>query len=459
MDKAIREKLENFSVEPPEHVWSGIHETIIRQRRKRRMAYVAWTAAAAVVVFAFIAGWMLNEKSGTITKTLVEEKTSVPAEQKSTVLTEEQNTDVSTEQVEEPKLTANDVPVITAKNESIAKYAVDSKNVTATKEQAAERYNYRLLASRTNVVFERKDVALAEVKYKVEPSVNALSESDYMLIAENISSKNFNDDNENGWVVGAHVSPGYSAHSSNYSGQYAQNLNQVSEGGVSNVGGGISVQYKSNKRLSIESGIYYAQNSQSEKSSGLAYGPSMDFSASPQASVADAPSYSNAIRVSREGLAMNSTAGVVNLSNAPKGAEISTLNSAFGNKYRTTLLADGEFSQEFDLVEIPLYLRYKLIDKKFGVDIMGGLNAGLVVGNNAYIENSYGKQNVGETEDISTLNVSGTIGFGVNYGLGKHLSLALEPRFNYYLNSINSNPEVDYKPYRIGLFTGVYYAF
>ncbi len=90
---------------------------------------------------------------------------------------------------------------------------------------------------------------------------------------------------------------------------------------------------------------------------------------------------------------------------------------------------------------------------------MGGLNAGLVVGNNAYVENNSGRQRIGNTEDISNLNLSGTFGIGINYDLSKHLSLAVEPRFNYYLHSINTNPDVSYKPYRFGLYTGVYYAF
>ena len=90
---------------------------------------------------------------------------------------------------------------------------------------------------------------------------------------------------------------------------------------------------------------------------------------------------------------------------------------------------------------------------------MGGINAGLVVGNNAYIDNSYGLQNIGETEDISTLNLAGTIGVGLNYTLGKHISMAVEPRLNYYFNSINDNPEVVFIPYRIGVFTGLYYEF
>ena len=106
-----------------------------------------------------------------------------------------------------------------------------------------------------------------------------------------------------------------------------------------------------------------------------------------------------------------------------------------------------------------MYLRYNLLDKRFGIEVLGGVNAGFVVGNNAYIDNEYGKQNVGSTEDISTLNFSGTVGVGVNYMLGKHFSLAVEPRLNYYLSSINTNSEVVYRPYRIGIFTGVYYEF
>jgi hypothetical protein len=100
-----------------------------------------------------------------------------------------------------------------------------------------------------------------------------------------------------------------------------------------------------------------------------------------------------------------------------------------------------------------------VIDSKIGVELITGLNAGIVVGNNAYIDNQYGLQNIGETQDISPVNLSGTVGVGVNYALGKHFAVALEPRFNYYLNSINTNPSVEFRPYRIGFYTGVSYEF
>jgi opacity protein-like surface antigen len=93
------------------------------------------------------------------------------------------------------------------------------------------------------------------------------------------------------------------------------------------------------------------------------------------------------------------------------------------------------------------------------LELITGVNAGIVVGNNSFLNNQYGLQNVGETRDISTFNVSGTLGLGFNYALSKHFSVALEPRYNYYLNSINTSSSVDFKPYRIGLYTGLTYEF
>jgi hypothetical protein len=156
---------------------------------------------------------------------------------------------------------------------------------------------------------------------------------------------------------------------------------------------------------------------------------------------------------------MNSTAGVIAFSGTPKGAELSADFEASKSEVSNLVVPNGSFSQVFQFMEIPLFVRYRIVDSKFGVEMITGLNAGIVIGNNAYIENQYGIQNIGETQDISTLNLSGTVGVGLNYALGKHFAVAFEPRFNYYLNSINTNSSVDFRPYRLGFYTGVSYEF
>jgi hypothetical protein len=87
------------------------------------------------------------------------------------------------------------------------------------------------------------------------------------------------------------------------------------------------------------------------------------------------------------------------------------------------------------------------------------LSSNVLVGNQAYLENSSGKIEIGKTQDMAPLNYSGTVGIGFKYGLSKSIFLNLEPRFKYYLNSLNSNDAVTYKPYTINIFTGLSYQF
>lgn len=466
-DKSIREKLEGFSADPPAHVWTNIQGQMAAIRRRKRVAIISWSAAAAVVVFAFIAGWMFNERSDVVLPDVVEHQQidQQPEQRTGTETAEQPQPDM--QNTAEERGRAIVIPESTSTSLASQRALVAQSNVSETKQEnalattrMAEEYKRIEMLSARFVHAENDKLNVRRKKIAVTEVERALSESDRALIVANLQTKSEDKEEQHGWVVGAHVSPGYASHSASYSTQYSYNMNEVSGGGVSNTGGGLSVQYKTGKRLSIESGVYYAQNSQSAGSSNrlFAFAPSYDMS-NGLSEGADQPSFANAVEVTRNGISMNSTAGVVNMRSTPRGAEINAVTDASKAVYSTTLVADGEFSQVFDLVEIPLYLRYKLLNKKFGFDVLGGLNAGLVVGNNAYIQNNFGKQNIGSTEDISTLNISGTIGVGFSYAVGRHFSLAMEPRFNYYLNSINTSPDVDYKPYRIGLFTGVYYAF
>ena len=257
--------------------------------------------------------------------------------------------------------------------------------------------------------------------------------------------------------MGMYVAPGYSSHNASHSESYSQNMTYSGSDGNANVGGGFTIQYKTSKRWIVESGVYYAQNGQQSDNSVhlFARNQSADYMyASPDLSY-----FSNEVRVENNNLAMNSTAGVIAFSGTPKGAELTGDFEATKTGVANMVVPNGEFSQVFEFMEIPLFVRYRVIDSKIGVELITGLNAGIVVGNNAYIDNQYGLQNIGETQDISPVNLSGTVGMGVNYALGKNFSVAVEPRLNYYLNSINTNSSVDFRPYRIGFYTGVTYEF
>ena len=468
IDESIREKLDGFSAAPPPHVWDNIQVQMEGMQKKRRLAYVGWISAAAVVVLAFVAGWYFSGKTITEQPALVEQ-VNVPAEDEN-LNTQQKNTT----ELETNKLTT-DLEVLIAESSEPSEsdqtqntfiatnFSEEGKSVieNGQTQQRNKQENYSLL-QRIETIFTKElpEVVLKEQSQEIE--VTMVTPADEVLIAENLRSMDMEKSVERGWIVGAQVSPGYSSHSASHNDDYSRNMTYDSNGGGSNVGGGISVQYKTSKGLRVESGIYYAKDGQksnnsfrlfaSENDLSYASGPEVNYDGS-------SPAFSNVVQTGNSGIAMNSTAGVIEMKSTPQGANIAANLENRDDASANMLYSDGEFSQVFEFIEVPLYLRYSILDKKLGVDLLGGINAGFVVGNNAYLDNDYGVQNIGSTADISTLNFSGTVGVGFNYMLGKHFSFALEPRMNYYLNSINSSSDVNYRPYRIGVYTGVYYEF
>lgn len=456
-DNIFREKLEGFSTPPPPHVWDKIQAQLSAHKRKERMAIIGWISAAAVVVLAFLAGWyfngnLKNEEISSVTNEIIQ--TEKGNSEKSVISTEKQEQDqptIETEYVLHEAAKTNRVSPDIYKQVATLTKSPEKNTVT--------RENFRFVkiesvdAQVTTEQLPKKQLAQY---FKTLPG-NYLSEEEQNLIAQNIKNLGEKNRSDKTWKLGMYVSPGYSSHVADHSENYSKNMTYSGSDGNTNVSSGFSVQYKTGKRWIVESGVYYAQNGQQSNNSVNLFSKNLDAEAS--FAPGDVNYFSNAVRVENNNLAMNSTAGVIQFSETPKGAELSGDFEASKANNVNLLVPNGEFSQVFEFMEIPLFVRYRVIDSKVGVELMTGLNAGIVVGNNAYIENQYGLQNIGKTQDISTVNLSGTVGVGVNYALGKHFALALEPRFNYYLNSINTNPSVEFRPYRIGFYTGVSYAF
>ncbi|WP_319502007.1 hypothetical protein [uncultured Draconibacterium sp.] len=469
IDDSIREKLDGFSAAPPSHVWDTIQSQLDGQRKKRRMAYAGWISAAAVVVLAFLAGWYFSGKSIIEEPTMAQQQTAPEKTQEPAVTPQDNSIEIEVDQLagaQDINSTQTNATQSISEDKMLAEVELPTKRNESETDQvfsARTEEDYSLL-ERIEAIFTTKqsNVSLAEKSnaFQIEKSFAA----DEMLIAANLRSLNEQKQQEHGWIVGAQITPGYSSHSASHNDSYARNMTYESDNGGSNIGGGISVQYKTSKRLRVESGIYYAKDGQKADNSFNLFASDKDmlYGAAPDASYDGLNTgFSNLVQTGRSegGIAMNSTAGVIEMKTTPQGANISANLENSNDVTAQRLYSDGEFSQVFEFVEVPLYLRYSVLDKKVGVELLGGINAGFVIGNNAYLDNSYGVQNIGSTADISTLNFSGTLGVGVNYALGKHFSFALEPRLNYYLSSINSNPDVNYRPYRIGIYTGVYYEF
>lgn len=460
IDKVFRDKLEGFREKPPEYLWDGIRERMALQQRRKRMTFYSWAAVAALLALAFVAGWHFNRMSHDNMPQTAEVGKNMPQGNVPAVNggseNDERDKGVTGLQPEEKARQYADAVPAGYDEENTRGENISEKEQSETVVVSSDRISLKSISSiKAELMTESQDVILAD-NNKGTTRNRYISSYDEELIAERIAAAANTREFEPAWKMGLNISPGYSSYSAKHGQVYSNKMTYPSTRGISNVSGGISVQFRAKNRLSIESGVYYAQNGQKSEGSPQSFA---GYTVSDNMLSTTKKFYFNAdIDVADQRMKMNSIAGVIEFEDLPRGAEIEA-NLERAGSYSNALITQGEFSQVFDFIEIPLFLRYLVADSKIDVELVGGVNAGLVVGNKAYINNDHGLQNIGKTDDISMVNLSGTIGIGATYALNKHISFSLEPRMNYYVNSINRDPEVDFHPYRVGIYSGLYYEF
>ena len=103
---------------------------------------------------------------------------------------------------------------------------------------------------------------------------------------------------------------------------------------------------------------------------------------------------------------------------------------------------------------MPLEIEYALINKKLGINVIGGFSSFFLSDNKIYSEAESGsKTYLGEANNINNVSYSANFGFGFNYQVSKKIDLNVEPMFKYQINTFN-NTSGEFKPYFIGVYTG-----
>lgn len=118
----------------------------------------------------------------------------------------------------------------------------------------------------------------------------------------------------------------------------------------------------------------------------------------------------------------------------------------------------GTLQQQLGFIEVPLEIEYALIDKKFGLSIIGGASTLFLNENNLAINSANGTTNIGESSNLNEVSFSTNIGLGLGYDLSKQFEINIEPMFKYQLNTFSENAN-GFKPYYLGIYTGFSFKF
>lgn len=120
---------------------------------------------------------------------------------------------------------------------------------------------------------------------------------------------------------------------------------------------------------------------------------------------------------------------------------------------------NGSLVQKMGFIEIPLEMSYKLVNRQFGIDLIGGVSTLFLNDNNVTLLSDKGfRSNMGEARNINNISFSTNVGVGFKYRFFQSFEASFEPMFKYQLNTFSNN-DGNFKPYFIGLYSGISFSF
>ncbi len=461
-DQPFRDQLRHYEAAPPDQVWHGIASALLSDKRKKQVFWVSRIAASIAVLLVLGTTWfLLREPPETqiATREIQEEGIYNETDKSKTIVPNDKPV-ITDNEIVVPEISrrindrTTDTEMIVRETELIPVNAKDAKDAEyAVLVPAEQPFKDQLK------IVPPKSAKGIQTDF-TEPG-NLLAVTHYSSIVPDESGGidvfdewgNERIASHDKWGVGTQVSPIYSYRNLEASGGSASSAsyyNDVEEGVVS-YAGGVNVHYAPLKRLSIQSGLYFSNMGMKV---GNAYYASVDNKNSffdETSSVQASINNSTGIIETQQGLDYAIAANTVPQAGwelATQYARVNSLNAP-----------EGEILQQFQYLELPLILRYRVVDRRLGFHFLGGLSSNFLVGNSAYYQDGADKEEIGTTDNLRPVNYSSVVGMGVDYSISKRFHINLEPTFRYYLNSINTGSVIKSHPYTIGFYTGLLYTF
>jgi hypothetical protein len=435
IDLAFRNGLKDYEVLPPPDVWNCIESRVMRKKKPvylmRAAAFLAIAMTMSVLAYRWI-GKTPTMPSGTVL-TLFEES--------STQVTPVNVTDPVT-QIKPRSETSGSPQEITSGNQQvISEMPVADAGVSAIK------------LPYTNLRSPLKPASLDIIHHQTGFSgqqMNNLTTDNINQEYQDYLADNNTADKSGRWSIAALATPTYYGKINSGSDELSKQI-MASEKSVISYTGGVALAYNVNKRFSIQSGLFYS--SVGQEIDGIN-------------SFAGFQKYDNTKGdhnfevLTTNGTVFTNNADVFLFADGNSDRIVTNYNNDVFDPQKASLdYINNTMRQDFSYLELPVFLRYKLIDRVVDFNLIGGLSYNLLLDNSVYTVIDGNKYMIGTTEGLNMFSLSSSLGMGMEYKFSEKLSLNLEPTFRYYLNTFNNVAGSNFHPYSFGIFSGISYKF
>jgi hypothetical protein len=432
IDLVFRNGLKDFEVIPPSDVWESIHPVI---KTKNRQAILLRAAASIAVLFTL--SFLTYEWSRMISS--APESIQV-ALNSGIVPTSDSFSDNS------KPFTSKLINTVAGKE----RIQVQITPIGDNKENklfyiSPEALSYQETENIQVNFTDKKSAPLVANLNKSQKNTFKISNSDIQFSLVNTPQKVVER-----WSISAMASPTYYSHLNAGGNEITKQL-MSTEQSIISYSGGVAFSYKISKRVSIQSGLYYA--SLGQVVDGInSYTGFQKFGYSKGDHNFEVLT-TNGTVYTRNSDVFLASSGPIDRINTNYTSEVFDPNKA-NLKY-----INSSISQNFSYLEVPVLVRYKIIDKTIDFNLIGGVSYNLLVNNSVYTRVNGSKYAIGETEKLNPISISSTLGMGMEYNFSEKLSLNIEPTLRYYLNPISGSAGVNVHPYSFGIFSGFAYRF
>jgi len=469
IDALFEEGLKRFKEKPPAYAWDKLDKGLDRVKFKKSMVYLRWMAASVLIILAFGAGYYyatynLNPPEITDDSNLSNSDSQNTELTNSQTIPETKDNFTEISETEQPKtnIAQFDNPNLPSLNNELLATNYNSSN---NNNQFIDSGNLSTIESKhdksTDEITSMQKIGIANIPVN-QQSINTLQANKEIQAAnteiavtepspmspyyypEDYGLKPNKKELETKWAVGAQFAPviSYRDLSINYENQQGSIINDNesqlnnTEEALLSYAGGVDVNYHVSKRWSIQSGLYFSRIGQVNN---------------------------NALNFKQEDnqyllYSINTSTGNINIAFEKVPNDVRKINPP-KDTIGSVDIGNVKIIQNFDLFEVPVMVKYKVLNKRFGINLSGGLSPAYLVKNNTYLEVESNKYDIGSSENLNSMIINTTFALGFNYGITKKLSINFEPTFKYSLNPINKNSEFDYHPYYFSWYTGIRYKF
>jgi len=411
IDRVFQENLKDLDINPNKVVWNNIEKSLHETNYKKTITLWQRLSGVAMVLILFLSGgiWYNNSKTN------------------NTPINNVSESNVGKTTIE------NEVPIIQM-SEKVNENLVQVKNQQNTKRNKKKPFFVK--TPNNNVIVTSSDIATV---YETIENKYIVNKKDFITEINNKNpiadhDKNINEeeikitDNKK-WSVGPTVSPVY--YNTLQSGSPISNdLSSNSKSSDDALSVGVKVNYQISKKLQIQSGLNKVE---------LAYN-TKDVSAF----ISSVKNADNNINTNKPGVTLSP------ISNSQ--TDLPAINTV------TKSTVSGDLNQSIEYFELPLEMKYNLYDKKLGLNLVGGFSTFILTKNSVSIVSQNNITDLGEANNLNSLNFSGNLGVDLDYKINNSWYLNVAPMFKYQFNTYSNNSG-NFKPYYFGVYSGLNYKF